>query len=365
MSRPSLYVAITNHGFGHITRTASVLAELQHRCPELRLIVVTTAPRWLLEAYLTGDFVHRPRQLDIGVIQSDSLTLDPPATLAALEQLMATESELIDAESRFIKDQGVQLVLADIPPLATQIAQAAGVPCWMMGNFGWDLIYQQWGEKFDGVVDWIQRCFADCDRLFRLPFHAPMSGFPKMEDVGLTGGQPRYTAEDIRTKLKLSAPKERVVLLTFGGLGLNDIPYHRLEYFSDWQFITLDRNAPDHWPNLIKVNGQVYRPVDLMPACGLMVSKPGYGTFAEGCRVGIPIVSLPRANFAEAQYLLAGLQQYSYHQILELGEFNTSSWEFLQRPMHSPLSTEQLATDGNEVIASAILQFFGLCSSAK
>jgi hypothetical protein len=360
MGRPSLYVAITNHGFGHVTRTASVLAELQQRCPELRLIVVTTAPRWLLEAYLTGDFIHRPRQLDIGVIQSDSLTLDPPATLAALEQLRSTASELIDAESRFIKEQGIGLVFADIPPLATQIAKAAGVPCWMMSNFGWDLIYQQWGEKFEGMVDWIQDCFADCDRLFRLPFHAPMPGFPVIEETGLTGGTPRYSAADIRTKLKLTAPKEQIVLLTFGGLGLNDIPYHRLEYFPDWQFITLDHNAPDHWPNLIKVNGQAYRPVDLMPACGLMVSKPGYGTFAEGCRVGIPIVSLPRANFAEAQYLLAGLQQYCHHQILGVGEFTTSSWEFLQRPMHPPLGTEKLATNGNEVIASAILQFLGL-----
>jgi hypothetical protein len=360
MGRPSLYVAITNHGFGHITRTASVLAELQQRCPELRLIVVTTAPRWLLEAYLSADFIHRPRQLDIGVIQSDSLTLDPGATLAALEQLKSNAAELIDAESRFIQDHGVELVLADIPPLATQIANAAGVPCWMMSNFGWDLIYQQWGEKFDGVVEWIQHCFADCDRLFRLPFYAPMPGFPIIEDIGLTGGTPRYTAADVRAKLKLSAPQEQIVLLTFGGLGLHDIPYHRLEYFPDWQFITFDPKAPEHWSNLIKVNGQAYRPVDLMPACGLMVSKPGYGTFAEGCRVGIPIVSLPRANFAEAQYLLAGLQQHSFHQILEVGEFTTSSWEFLQRPMNPPLTTQKLATDGNEVIANAIIQFFAL-----
>jgi hypothetical protein len=358
MSTPSLYVAITNHGFGHVTRTASVLAELQNRCPELRLIVVTTAPRWLLEAYLSADFIHRPRQLDIGVIQSDSLTLDPAATLSALEELKASAPELIDAESRFIRDQGVQLVLADIPPLATQIAKAAGVPCWMMGNFGWDLIYQQWGEKFEDIIHWIQGCFADCDRLFRLPFHAPMSGFPVIEDVGLTGGQPRYSAEEVRARLKLTVPKERVVLLTFGGLGLHYIPYHHLEYFPDWQFITFDTKAPDHWANLIKVNGQAYRPVDLMPACGVMVSKPGYGTFAEGCRVGIPIVSLPRANFAEAQYLLAGLQQYSFHQILDMAEFAASSWEFLHRPMNPPQSTERLRADGNEAIAQEIMSFF-------
>jgi len=37
MSRPILYVAITNHGFGHAARTASVAA-IQKLCPEILLI---------------------------------------------------------------------------------------------------------------------------------------------------------------------------------------------------------------------------------------------------------------------------------------------------------------------------------------
>ncbi len=49
-SRPILYVAITNHGFGHATETASVAAKIQQMCPEILLILVTTAPRWLLES---------------------------------------------------------------------------------------------------------------------------------------------------------------------------------------------------------------------------------------------------------------------------------------------------------------------------
>lgn len=360
MDRPCLYVAITNHGFGHVTRTAAVLAELQQRCPELLLIVATTAPRWLLEAYLSADFIHRPRQLDVGVIQSDSLTLDQGATLQELLKLQHTAQDLIDAESKFIRAQGVQLVLGDIPPLATQIAKAAGIPCWMMSNFGWDLIYDHWGDKFRDIVTWIQDCFADCDRLFRLPFAAPMSSFPVVEEIGLTGGQPRYSVSEIRAKLNLTAPQSQTILLTFGGFGLNDIPYHHLEYFPDWQFITFDRHAPEQWPNLVKVNGQAYRPVDIMPACGRMISKPGYGTFAEGCRVGIPIVSLPRSGFAEAQYLLAGLQQYHTHQILEPGEFTTSCWEFLHSPPSPPQSDQRLALDGNETIAKAVLAFMGV-----
>jgi hypothetical protein len=357
MGRLALYVAITNHGFGHVTRTASVLAELQRRCPELLLTVVTTAPRWLLEAYLSADFIYRPQRLDIGVVQSDSLTFDKAATFRELKALQAIAPELIATESRLIREQGIPLILADIPPLATQIAKAAGVPCWMMSNFGWDLIYSQWGNEFNEMVNWVQDCFKDCDRLFRLPFHAPMPNFPVVEDMSLTGGHPKYIEAEIRQKLNLDVPKEKIVLLTFGGLGLNEVPYNNLQYFPDWQFITFDANAPEHWPNLRKIDGRTYRPVDLMPACGRLLSKPGYGTFVEACRVGIPVISIPRDDFAEAQYLLAGLRQYSTHQILEPEEFTTSHWEFLERPMHPPQSAQKLASNGNEAIAQAVLDF--------
>lgn len=79
--RPILYLAITNHGFGHATRAASVAAEIQRLCPDVLLILVTTAPRWLLEGYISGDFILRPRAYDIGVIQTDSITMDKAATL--------------------------------------------------------------------------------------------------------------------------------------------------------------------------------------------------------------------------------------------------------------------------------------------
>ena len=357
MGRLALYVAITNHGFGHVTRTASVLAELQRQCPKISLTVVTTAPRWLLETYLCTEFTYRPQRLDTGVIQRDSLTLDKDATFQELQQLRATAPELIETESRFIREQGIALVLADIPPLATQIAKAAGVPCWMIGNFGWDLIYEGWGEDFREIVTWIQDCFKECDQLFRLPFHSPMTAFPVVQDIGLTGGQPKYTEPEIRDKLSLTAPKEHVVLLTFGGLGLSDVPYENLQHFPDWQFVTFNAQAPDHWENLVKIDGQSYRPVDLMPACGRLLSKPGYGTFSEACSVGIPVISLPRADFAEAQFLLDGLQQYSHHQILEPDEFMVPGWEFLNRSLNPPQSSQKLATDGNKAIAQAILEF--------
>ncbi|MDX2215182.1 MAG: glycosyl transferase [Oculatellaceae cyanobacterium bins.114] len=359
MPQPILYVAITNHGFGHATRTTAVVAELQRQYPELLLILVTTAPRWLLESYIQGDFIHRPRAFDIGVVQRDSLTMDKPATLEKLQAIRAQQRSLIASEVNFIRQNRVGLVLADIPPLAAAIAQAAGVPCWMMSNFGWDFIYRDWGGEFIEMADWIAECFGKCDRLFRLPFHEPMSAFPTITDVGLTGGYPRYSVEEIRSQFPFTTPLEQTVLLTFGGLGLEQIPYQNLAQFPDWQFITFDRNAPQ-LPNLLHITDQHYRPVDFMPLCSRVVSKPGYGTFSEACRLGVPIVSVTRSDFAEAPILLDGIRDYAEHRILEPTEFFQGDWQFLREPMQPPQKTEPIAKDGNEAIARAIVDFFEL-----
>lgn len=358
MSRPTLYVAITNHGFGHVTRTAAVIADLQQQLPDLLPIFVTGAPRWLLDAYLPGEFIHRPRSLDLGVVQADSLTMDLSATLAEWEKLQAQAPELVAAEVSFIEQNEVSLILADIPCLATAIAQKAGIPCWMSSNFGWDFIYQAWGEPFQALASWITEQFSHCDRLFRLPFHEPMRAFPVIEDIGLTGSRPRFTGPELREKLTLEHPPEKTVLLTFGGLGLEQIPYQNLSSFPDWQFITFDRHAPDDVPNLLKLCGRTYRPVDIMPICGRLVSKPGYGTFSEALRLGVPICSLTRDDFAEGRLLLEGLQAYGHHQILTPADFYQGSWEFLKTDPHPPQTQQPLLTNGNQTLVQAFSDFF-------
>ncbi len=359
MPQPILYVAITNHGFGHATRTASVVAAIQARCPEVTFILTTSAPRWLLESYISGEFIHRPRALDVGVIQADSVTMDHAATLEKLRQIQAQQRSIIASEVSFMRQNRVSLVLADIPPLAAPIAHTAGIPCWMLSNFGWDFIYRDWGGEFVEIADWISDCFHQCDRLFRLPFHEPMSAFSDIADVGLTGSDPRYAPADLRQTFQLATPPERTVLLTFGGLGLAQIPYQRLNDFLDWQFITFDRNAPE-MPNLLKITEQHYRPVDFMPLCGRIISKPGYGTFAEACRLHVPIVSLTRTGFAEASVLLAGIEQHAYHQVIEPEAFFQASWTFLNEAPLPPKSSVSLSTTGNETIADAVAEFLGL-----
>ncbi len=354
---PTLYIAVTNHGFGHATRAASVATEIRQRCQaaglSLKLIVATKAPGWLLDSYLHGDYTHRLVSFDVGVLQTDSLTMDKAATLRIMQEIRDQQDRLIAEEAAFLQAENVDLVLSDIPPLMGKIARTAGVPCWMMGNFGWDFIYRPWGDEFAAIADWIGECFSHGDRTFRLPFYEPMSALPNITDVGLTGGTPAYSEEHLRSLLNSDIPTERTVLLTFGGLGLSAIPYKALAQFPDWQFITFDQQAPD-LPNLYKVTDRKMRPVDWMILCDRIVSKPGYSTFAEACLLDKGIITITRDDFAEAQILIDGIQDYAHHRIVTASDFFDGDWSFLTRELRPPQKSEKLDKSGRDTIASAI-----------
>ena len=339
----TIYAAITNHGFGHATRTCALMNCIAQHTPNLTLILCANVPKWLLDEYLpwsltaeAGRFIHRQRFFDVGVIQTDSLHINHQATLAHLEQLADHHQDLVASEVAFLRQHQVDLVFGDVPPLLTQIAHKAGVPCWMAGNFGWDFIYRDWGKSFLSIADWFSEMYAQCDRLFRLPFHDGMASFPVQQDVGWTGGLPQVAPETLRQKLGLDAHRP-TALLTFGGLSLAAIPYDNLVKFLEWQFLTFDRQAPN-LPNLTLAAVDGLRPVDLMPLCDRVITKPGYGTLSEISRVGVPVVCLTRTGFAEAPILLEGVRQTCSHLIIDPEDFYDGSWDFLTAAMEPPVT---------------------------
>lgn len=357
-SMTGLYVAISPHGFGHTTRTCSIVAALQTLMPDLPVTIVTTAPQWLIDSYLTQPYHYRPVSLDVGVVQTDGLQMDKLATLLKLKELIAQQEKLVETEVKYIKSQGISLVFADMPPLAIAIARSVGIPCWVSSNFGWDLIYQDWITElpeFQSIVAWIQDLYHRADLLLRQPFCESMPAFSNKIDVGLTGGTPKFSREQIYQKLSIDADRS-VVLLSFGGLGLQSIPYQNLANFPDIHFLSFDCHAPQ-LHNLTIFSGKDLRPVDVMPICRGVITKPGYSTIAEACRLDIGIICLTRSGFAEGAYLIEGVQNYMNHHIISPEEFYQGDWQFLSLPFSLPKLTDRLDCQGEWTIANKIASF--------
>lgn len=334
MRPPALYAAISGHGFGHAARTCAVLDLLRRKIPKIRLFVVCSLERWVFDSFLGGSFHYRKRGLDVGVIQSDSFHPNRAATLQALHEFERDAAHLIREEAKFIRENGIDLLLADIPSVAVDIARAADIPCYLQGNFGWNFIYRDFGADFLGPAEKIEEQYAGSDLLFRLPFHESMAIFPRRVDCGLVGRRARLKAHEVRRSLKLGDLP--LVLIIFGGMGADGIPYRNVDRFHragerSRHFICFDPGAPVR-PNLTVVNDPEILVADLLPVCERVITKPGYGIMADALLADQSLDCIRRTGFAEMPILERALRDFFVHNLISMEEFSRDGWEFLERP---------------------------------
>ena len=364
MQNPKVYAVISSHGFGHAARTAHMLSILQKQNPQVDLILNTSVPRNFFERILREPFEIRNNPLDFGIIQSDGITIDLSSTSRRLRELIRNQENIISEEVSFIRSRKISFIFGDIPFLVPDIAKRSGTPFVLMGNFGWDFIYSYYGGEFSEFSRWVGDCYSKTDLLLRLPFHEEMSAFPRIHDCNLVGGYPRYSAEYVKEKLNINGEEGDILLITFGGMGLNQIPFQILKRFNgaDGKKITflIYENIPPKYSdvkNIRSVGGHSFNPVDIMQICSGAITKPGYGMLSEALRVNCPLYVLDRKNFRETPILISSLKKYFIHSILSEEDFFHSEWNFLDEKMKEPLVPGISFSDGNEEVVQIISAF--------
>lgn len=347
-----IYACISSHGFGHGSRTAAVLSELAALRPDWRLVLSTALPQSFLElAFGTVRFERRLQRWDVGMVQADALDVDPAATLAALEQLDGDLDVRISAEAAWLRSQRQPLlVLGDVPPPAARIAAAVGAPLAWLASFGWDAIYEPFGGALAQRAHACRELYRRGDLLLRCPLSLPMPwGLPE-HPLGLTCSRPRFEPLELASRLRLPSDRERCVLISFGGLGL-DLDPSLLAHWPDHVFIGSD-------PALAAVsNGRLLppdvRPLDAMPLSGRLITKAGYSSFCEAFSQGVGIHLVERHGFAEAPVLQQALQDHGSHRLLRREQLLRGDWQ-LDLPL-LPARVGPLRNDGSAVAARALV----------
>ena len=347
-----IYACVSGHGFGHGSRVAAVLSALHQLQPHWRLVLSTPlAPSFLNLAFGPVPFQQRPCRWDVGVIQADALGADAEATLAALDQLQQRLPEQIETEVRWLRSQREPvLVLGDVAPAAAAVAHALGAPLVWMGNFGWDAIYRPMGAAFDPWVERALAAYRQGDALIQCPFSMPMPWGVPTTPVGLTPGRPRHPIEQLKRRLPLLQPRERTVLVGFGGLGLSLDP-SLFNRWPDHHFLVSDPSLCSDAAHVTLLPPDL-RPLEWMPLCGRILTKPGYSTFCEALATGLGVHLVRREDFAEAPVLEAALQRHGWHRLLSRAQLEQGDWQ-LDQPLVAPLA-DPLALDGDRAAAEVI-----------
>ena len=187
-----IYVCSSSHGFGHAARDAAVLQQLRRLRPDWRLVMSSQVrPSFLSLLLGDGEIEQRSCRWDVGMVQADALGSDPSATLIALAELDARLPGQIQSEARWIREQGLPvLILGDIPPAAAQLAEAVEAPLVWMSNFGWETSTAL-GGAFELLAERALESYRCGQLLLRCPFDLAMDwGLPEQR-LDLVCSSPR------------------------------------------------------------------------------------------------------------------------------------------------------------------------------
>jgi L-arabinokinase len=356
----NLLFYISGHGYGHATRTIEIIKRLVNE-NDYHCFIKTSAPEWLFKTNLDKNYTYSFLVHDIGTIQQDWLHVDKKSSLDAFKKLWENRSSIIENELNFIKAHQIEFIFGDIPPLAFEIATAAGLPSLAMGNFSWDWIYQPYLTEFpeySPLVESIQNAYQKADLLCRLPFYSEMLAFKKMRDVPLVARLAQYSKAYIRQLLQehghLHSP---LVLIALRKEDLKWIDLTRLKHFKELTFLLFDQNyARDE--NLLPITQDFIPFQEIVHTADIVVSKLGYGIVSECIANQTPLLFTDRFDFQEYAVLKNGLLKQGKGQYIPLPDFLAGNWEFyIQEMLNSPVRNCSIPVNGAEVVVKTIREF--------
>jgi UDP:flavonoid glycosyltransferase YjiC (YdhE family) len=352
----SILYYITSHGYGHAVRSHQVIRALYSAGENVQVHVRTAAPEWLFSSS-SRPLSYTRQSLDVGVIQPNSLRMDLEATFRACRELYDRMPNLVEQEVKFIKQQKIDLILGDIPPVCFEIAARANIPSVAITNFTWDVIYRAYTDAHSGfapLIDDMTRFYGKATLALALPYPCDMSMFPRREAIPWVARASVLTRNRARAVFRL--PRDRtIVLLSFGGLGLDDLPWRALDEMTDFFFVTT-APAGKSRGNLLVLDGAQRHYEDLLRAVDVIVTKPGYGIVADVLAHHLPVLYTERGEFPEYPFLVHALNDLATAEFIPQDELLSGNIRpYLLRLLEKDQSWPSVQLNGASVAAAKVL----------
>lgn len=373
---------ISGHGFGHASRDIEIVNALIAQEPDLPIVIRTTAPKRLFDLTVRPSphaASARPRArpnvevqhvvTDTGVAQRDSLHVDEAGTVAALRAFMRELPSRIAEEAAFLRQTQAALVVADLPPLGIAAAHAAGIPAVALGNFTWDWIYSAYAEAAD-LVTRVRDARLTARVAMRLPMHGGFDGFSEIIDLPFVAR--RSIHDPLETRRALGLPTdERLVLVSFGGLGLDGLDVDALSQLEGYAAVVSGREPlaalppglshgrrgsllPFDEPTMYAAG---YRYEDLVRAVDVVVSKPGYGIIAECLANDTALLYTSRGHFIEYDVLVDAMPRFLRAAFMGHADLFAGQWSpHLDALLAQAPPRERPAVTGAEIASDILLK---------
>jgi hypothetical protein len=326
---PLIWCSISAHGFGHAAQIAPVLNAIGRLVPDLKAVLRTTVPSWFFEERLDIAWELSPSEQDVGCVQRGPLLIDVGATWAEHRRFHADWEVKVESEARAMRTRTPALVLSCISPLAIEAGTHIRVPTIGLCSISWDRILEPFvasaRDDHMKIIRQIKQAYALADLMIRPAPGIPMGAFRNIADVGPIVGPIMPDAPSLRAMLG-AGPEDWIVLIAFGGVALDSLPFERLEELTGYQFI-VSGPVPDGCKRVRTVASLPLPFRSLMASADLIMSKPGYSTIVEAVAQAKPMIYVRRYNFADESALVDYLLRYGQGIELSAERFAQGHWK--------------------------------------
>ncbi len=307
---------ISEHGFGHISRSYEVIKYFRENAPIDNLFINTTRKDFVKDK--TDNLIFREVSLDVGMVQLSSISLNVEKTLEAIFEFEKNKAALIESEIDFLKKEKIDCIISDSSSIPFLLADKLNLPSYFIGNFTWDFIYDNYSKDhpyFKDYSDTLRKEYSLCKLGLILPFHCPMDSIPNKKEIGIIGRRSLKDRDSVRESLGFT-DKNRYFLFSFGAYGISDTLGFKNLKENEWIVISGYEGLVGD--KVIDVKN-IYYP-DLLKACDYVLTKPGYGILSESYLANTPVIYTDRGDFAEYPYLVEALNQYHLSAFLSQSE---------------------------------------------
>ena len=325
---PLIWAAISGHGFGHAAQVVPVLNAFHRLVPDLRVLLRTTVSPSFFKDRLVPPWDLSPIQQDVGCIQNGPLKIDIEATWQEHHRFHSSWEERLHMEIEAMRVAGPNVVLADTSYLAVAAGKAAAIPSVALVSLTWDLVLSDYvaPPSIDNqeILKSIRQAYGQADLALRISPAPKMEVFQRVIDIGPIA-EPAPSAREHLTKYLKLAPGEQTVLVGFGGVPLDSLPFDRLESLTAYRFL-FDGSVPPESKRWISIKSFPFSFKALMASVDVIMTKPGYGTSVEAVALQTPMVYVRRYNFADEQPLVDFLHRYGKGAELSMTDFVQGNW---------------------------------------
>jgi L-arabinokinase len=346
--RAAFYVS--GHGLGHASRAIELMQALLDAASDARIVVRTSAPHWIFERTAPASIELQSVEVDTGIVQIDSVRIDEAETARRAALFYRDFDRRASDEQTKLEQWGANIVVGDIPPLAFAAAARAGIPSVAVGNFTWDWIYGAYDSFAQEAIQTIRSAYSCASLALRLPLHG---GFEPMASV--TADIPLIARRSIRdrseTRRRLGIPDDRPAALpSFGAYGL-DLPYDLLARSDRFTLVRGDVDELDR-------HQLTYQ--DLVAACDVVVSKPGYGIVSECIANDTALLYTSRGRFIEYDMFVRDMPRVLKCRAIAQADLVAGRWaDAIDALVQQPAPAQRPRIDGASIAARRVIELVG------